>query len=58
LINANRQSRTVATGNAILRDFVTTLQIELDLSALRPGPYQLRVRHRNEGWRIFSATLH
>jgi hypothetical protein len=57
LIDADRQSRTSATGTAILREFVTTLQIELDLSTLSPGPYQLRIRHRDEGWRIFSATL-
>jgi hypothetical protein len=56
-IDAKRQSRTSTTGTAVVRDFITTLQIELDLSALRPGPYQLRLRHRDEGWRIFSATL-
>jgi hypothetical protein len=57
LIGADGRSRTSATGTAILREFVTTLEIELDLSALSPGPYQLRIRHRDEGWRIFSATL-
>jgi hypothetical protein len=57
LIDADGQSRTSVTGTATLREFVTTLQIELDLSALKPGLYQLGLRHPDDAWRFFSAIL-
>lgn len=57
LTDADGDLRTSASGSATLREFVTTLQLDLDLSALRPGLYQFGLRHESEGWRFYPATL-
>jgi hypothetical protein len=48
VIDADLQVRVGAKGTATIRDFVTTLEASLDLSALPRGSYRLAVRRR--GW--------
>jgi hypothetical protein len=57
LIGADGDSRTSAAGSATVREFVTTLQVVIDLSALPPGPSQFGLRHQSDGWRFFPVTL-
>jgi hypothetical protein len=57
LVAADRQSRTSATGVATIREFITTLETEVDLRGLRSGPYQLGLRRQDEDWRFFSTLL-
>jgi hypothetical protein len=57
LLDANLQSRATSTGTATIVDFITTLAMTLDTSALPPGNYQLAVRRQGEDWRMFPAEL-
>ena len=47
----------LATGEASLRDSVTTLRVTLDTTALPAGTYQLEVRRVGSGWRSFPVRL-
>ncbi len=57
VLDAELRSAPSAKGTAAIRDFVTTLEASLDLSALSPGGYRLAVRRRGADWRLFPATL-
>jgi hypothetical protein len=48
---------TLATGQAEIRDFVTTLDAAVDLRALARGEYELAVRRAGEGWRTFPVAV-
>lgn len=57
VLDAELQVRAGAKGTATIRDFVTTLEASLDLSALSPGGYRLALRRQRTDWRLFPATL-
>lgn len=57
VLDAEFQVRASAKGTAAIRDFVTTLEASLDLSALSPGRYRLAVRRQGAEWRLFPTTL-
>ena len=50
-------SKGEATGTATIADFVTTLNVRLDLQQLAPGAYQLAVRRQGDHWRMFPADV-
>jgi hypothetical protein len=51
------QSKASATGNAEIRDFVTTLRATIELGPVMPGRYQLALRRNGEEWRLFPANV-
>lgn len=57
LVDAARRSLVSANATATLVDFVTTLRIDVDLSALQPGGYKVGVRRQAEDWRFFDVTI-
>ena len=57
LLDSALRSRTSSTGQADIKNFVTTLQTTMDLSSVTPGTYQLALRHDGDDWRLFPATL-
>lgn len=57
LLDATLRSQTSATGQAEIKDFVTTLQTTLDLRSVAPGSYQLALRHDGDDWRLFPASV-
>lgn len=57
LLDGSSQIVAEASGRADLRDFVTTLEVELDLRATAPGDYLLAVRREGESWSYYPTRL-
>lgn len=57
MLDGNLRSKSEATGTAVITDFVTTLNVRLNLLGLAPGAYQLAVRRQGDSWRMFPAQL-
>ncbi len=57
VLDGDLRSRGEATGTAAIADFITTLNVRLDLQPLAPGAYQLAVRRKGDGWRMFPAVV-
>jgi hypothetical protein len=57
ILDANLQSKGGATGTAAITDFITTLNVRLNLQQIAPGPYQLAVRRQGDSWRMFPAVV-
>ena len=57
VLDSGLRSQASASGEAAIRDYVTTLQTTIDLRALSPGAYQLALRRHGEDWRLFPAEL-
>ena len=57
VLDGELRSRSEATGTAVITDFVTTLNVRLNLLSLTPGAYQLAVRRQGDSWRMFPAQL-
>ena len=46
-----------ASGQAAIRDFITTLEATIDARLVPPGSYQLALRRPGEDWHVFPATV-
>jgi hypothetical protein len=57
LLDGELRSKSEATGTAVIDNFVTTLNVRLNLQALAPGAYQLAIRRQGDSWRMFPATV-
>jgi hypothetical protein len=57
VLDSSLRSQASASGEAAIRDYVTTLQTTIDLRALSPGAYQLALRRHGEDWRLFPAEV-
>ena len=57
VLDSGLRSRASATGQAEIKNFVTTLQATMDLRSLAPGAYQLALRHDGDDWRLFPALV-
>ena len=57
VLDSGLRSQASASGEAAIRDYVTTLQTTIDLRALSPGAYQLALRRHGEDWRLFPAAV-
>jgi len=57
VIDAHKNTRASTTGHAVIRDFVTTLEADLDLRTLTPGAFQLGIRGQDEDWRFFEVQI-
>lgn len=49
--------RAAATGEATIRDYVTTIVADVDIAALPPSAYQLGVRRAGGEWQFFPAVV-
>lgn len=49
--------RATATGEAVVRDYVTTIVADLDVTTLSPSAYQLSVRRAGGEWQFFPAMV-
>ncbi len=57
VLDSSLQSSASATGEAVIRNFITSIETVLDLRALPPGDYQLAVRRRGDSWQMFPARV-
>ena len=56
-LDSELKSRASTTGQAEIRNYITTLQGTIDLKSLAPGTYQLALRRRGEDWQLFPARI-
>ena len=57
VLDSGLRSQASASGEAAIRDYVTTVQTTIDLRSLSPGAYQLALRRHGEDWRLFPAEV-
>ena len=57
LLDAKRGTLATGAGEAILRELITSLNADLDLSSVASGAYQLAIRRAGEEWQLFPARV-
>jgi hypothetical protein len=57
LLDTSSRVLASASGQARIQDFVTTLQVTLDLRTVAAGDRQIAVRHAGEGWHVYPASV-
>jgi hypothetical protein len=57
VLDSELRSKAAASGQADIKNYITTLQTMLDLQSLPPGIYQLALRRQSDEWRMFPARL-
>jgi hypothetical protein len=57
LLGDRSQAVASASGQAEIVNFVTTLRVALDLSAVPVGEYRLAVRREGDAWSFYPATV-
>jgi hypothetical protein len=55
--DSNAATRASARGNAAFRNYVSTLDVSVDLAELPPGMYALAVRRDGNEWQQFPVQL-
>ena len=57
VLDSELRSRATASGQADIKNYITTLQTTLDLQPLPPGMYQLALRRQGDEWYMFPASV-
>jgi len=57
LLGAGDRVFAQASGQAAIRDFVTTLRVEIDLGAVPAGDYRLAVRRDGDDWSLYPTLV-
>ena len=57
LLDGTSHAIASASGQAAIRNFITTLEATIDVRMVPPGPYQLALRRPGEDWHVFPATV-
>jgi hypothetical protein len=57
ILDKDLTARATSKGSADIRDFVTTLEADIDASALEPGDYQLTLRREWGAWQMFPLRV-
>ena len=57
ILDADLRARATAKGSAEIRNYITTLEAVIDVSALETGDYQLALRRDGSEWRMFPLRV-
>jgi hypothetical protein len=57
VLDSELRSQATASGQADIKNYITTLQTTLDLQSLPTGMYQLALRRQGDEWRMFPASV-
>jgi hypothetical protein len=57
ILDADLRARATAKGSAEIRNYITTLEAVIDLSALEAGDYQLTLRRDGSEWQMFPLRV-
>ena len=57
VLDSELRSQATASGQADIKNYITTLQTTLDLQSLPPGMYRLALRRQGDEWRMFPAHV-
>ena len=57
ILDRDLRARATAKGSAEIRNYITTLEAVIDVSALEAGDYQLTLRHEGSEWQMFPLRV-
>ena len=57
ILDADLRARATAKGSAEIRNYITTLEAVIDVSALEAGDYQLTLRRGGSEWQMFPLRV-
>jgi hypothetical protein len=57
ILDRDLRARATATGSAEIRNYITTLETVIDVSALETGDYQLTLRREGGEWQMFPLRV-
>ena len=57
ILDADLRARATAKGSAEIRNYITTLETVIDVSALEAGDYQLTLRRDGSEWQMFPLRV-
>ena len=57
ILDRDLRARTTTKGSAEIRNYVTTLEAVIDVSALEAGDYQLTLRRSGGDWQMFPLRV-
>jgi hypothetical protein len=57
ILDADLRARATAKGSAEIRNYITTLEAVIDVSALETGDYQLTLRRDGSEWQMFPLRV-
>ena len=57
ILDRDLRARAMARGSAEIRNYVTTLEAAIDVTALEPGEYQLTLRREGGEWQMFPLRV-
>ena len=57
ILDADLRARATAKGSAEIRNYITTLEAVIDVSALEAGDYQLALRRDGGEWQMFPLRV-
>ena len=57
ILDADLRARATAMGSAEIRNYITTLEAVIDVSALEAGDYQLTLRRDGGEWQMFPLRV-
>ena len=57
ILDADLRARATAKGSAEIRNYITTLEAVIDVSALETGDYQLALRRDGSEWQMFPLRV-
>jgi hypothetical protein len=57
ILDRDLRARATAKGSAEIRNYITTLEAAIDVTALEPGEYQLTLRREGGEWQMFPLRV-
>ena len=57
ILDRDLRARATARGSAEIRNYITTLEAAIDVTALEPGDYQLTLRREGGEWQMFPLRV-
>jgi hypothetical protein len=57
ILDRELRARATAKGSAEIRNYITTLEAAIDMTALEPGEYQLTLRREGGEWQMFPLRV-
>ena len=57
ILDRDLRARATARGSAEIRNYITTLEAAIDVTALEPGEYQLTLRREGGEWQMFPLRV-
>ena len=57
ILDGDLRARATARGSAEIRNYITTLEAVIDVSALEAGDYQLALKRNGGEWQMFPLRV-